>query len=140
MKYLKWYGIGLLVLVGVSFAVLGIKAVLFPVNVAHTAVNSAGVVVEKTLNADNVLNNYEWFFDTNASITSRQGQIAGHVMLVKEEVDAKERSRLNMELAAMRQSCRDMVTKYNANSEKANKSLFKSRGLPEVLNINVCEE
>lgn len=139
MKYAKWYLWAILALAGFSLAVLGIKVVLFPAKVAHTAVNSAGAVVEKTLNSDNVLNNYEWFFDTNAQYESRRGQITAHAGLVKVEQDQKERSRLNMELAAMRQSCRDMAAKYNANSEKANKSIFKSKGLPEALNINTCE-
>lgn len=139
MKYAKWYGWALLALVGVSLAMLVIKVVMFPVNVAHTAVNSAGAVVAKTLNADNVLNNYEWFFDTNAQWEARRNQITAHASLVKQEVDPKERSRLNMELAAMRQSCRDMATKYNANSAKANKSLFKSRGLPDAINLSDCE-
>lgn len=60
MKYAKWYGLALLALVGFSLAGLGIKAVLFPASMAHTAVNAAGAVVEKTLNSDNVLNSYEW--------------------------------------------------------------------------------
>lgn len=139
MKYLKWYGLVFLVVAGLSIGVLIMKVVLFPAKVAHTAVNSASAIVDKTLNSDNVLNNYEWFFDTNAQYEARRGQINGHSLLVKQEIDQNERSRLNIELAAMRQSCRDMATKYNANSEKLNKSLFKSRNLPEVINITTCE-
>lgn len=98
-----------------------------------------GRVVSKTLETDNILASYEWFYDANAQYDSRRGQIRAHAGLIAAEQDAKERSRLNVELSAMRQSCRDLATKYNANSEKANKSLFKSRGLPEFLPINACE-
>lgn len=139
MKYLKWYGWALLALVGISLASLGIKAALFPAKVAHTAVNAAGAVVEKTLNSDNIINSYEWFFDTHAQLEARRGQITAHAGLVKAETDGKERARLNIELSAMRQSCRDMATKYNANSIKANKGLFKSGGLPETIQLSYCE-
>lgn len=139
MKYMKWYGLALLALIGLSLAALFIKIVLFPVNAAHTAVNAAGAVVEKTLNSDNVINSYEWFFDTNAQLEARRGQIEAHATLVKQETNKMERSRLNMELAAMQQSCRDMATKYNANSAKANKGIFKSQGLPEAIKLSDCE-
>ena len=139
MKYVKWFGLTLLAMVGLSLAVFGVKTILLPANAAHTAVSSANEIVGKTLNSDNILANYEWFYDMSAQWEARRGQIVAHAGLVKEESDTNEHSRLNMELAAMRQSCRDMAAKYNANSEKVNKSLFKSRELPESLNINFCE-
>lgn len=139
MKYAKWYGVVLLSVLGITIALFGIKLVLLPVKAGSTVVNSAGGVLDRTLNADNVLNSYEWFFDTHAQWEARRSQITAHAEMVEQEVDRKERSRLNIELAAMRQSCRDMATRYNAMSEKANKSLFKSRGLPETINPSDCE-
>lgn len=104
-----------------------------------TVATAPGRVVNKTLETDNIVSSYEWFYDVNAQFDARRGQIAGHTKLIATEQDKQERSRLNIELAAMRQSCRDLATKYNANSEKANKSLFKSRGLPESLSTTTCE-
>jgi len=89
VKYAKWYGLTVLALVGFSLAVLGLKVALSPAKVAHTAVNAAGAVVDKTLNADNVLNSYEWFYDTNAQWEARRGQIVAHAGLVKAEQDPK---------------------------------------------------
>ena len=129
---MKW---GLFVLAA-GFLLFGALHVL---GVIGTAATAPGRVANKTLGTDNIISSYEWFYDTNAQFDSRRGQIKAHAALAKAEEDPKERSRLNIELAAMRQSCRDMATKYNANSEKANKSIFKSRGLPETLNINDCE-
>ena len=129
---MKW---GLFVLAA-GFLLFGALHVL---GVIGTAATAPGRVVNKTLGTDNIISSYEWFYDTNAQFDSRRGQINAHAAPAKAEEDPKERSRLNIELAAMRQSCRDMATKYNANSEKANKSIFKSRGLPETLNINDCE-
>ena len=114
-------------------------AALHVLGVIGTAASAPGRVLNKTLGTDNIIASYEWFYDTNAQFDSRRGQIKAHAAMTKAEEDAKERSRLNIELGAMRQSCRDMVTKYNANSEKANKSVFKSNGLPEALQLNDCE-
>jgi len=129
---MKW---GLFVLAA-GFLLLGALHVL---GVIGTAATAPGRVVNKTLGTDNIIASYEWFYDTNAQWDARRNQITAHAALVKQEADPKERSRLNVELAAMRQSCRDMATKYNANSAKANKSIFKSRGLPEAINLSDCE-
>lgn len=107
--------------------------------VVGTVATAPGRVINKTLGTENIISSYEWFYDVNAQFDSRVGQIREHAALVKAEGDGKERSRLQIELSAMRQSCRDLATKYNANSEKANKSLFKSRGLPETLSTTTCE-
>ena len=139
MSYLKFAVIGILGLGAVSLLGVAAKVVLFPAMVANTAINSAEGVVKKTLDSNNVIHNYEWFYDTNAAIESRVGQIKSHKELVAGATEASERSVLNMELAAMKQTCRDLVTKYNANTEKANRSLFKSNGLPESFNISTCE-
>lgn len=112
---------------------------LHVLGVVGTAATAPGRVVSKTLGTDNIIASYEWFYDANAQFEARRGQIRTHVGLAGAEKDAAERSRLNVEIAAMRQSCRDLATKYNANSKKANKSLFKSRGLPETLSITDCE-
>ena len=114
-------------------------ALLHALGVIGSVASAPGRVVNKTLQTENILSSYEWFYDTNAQFDSRKSQVKSHAGLLAGEQDAKERSRLNIELSAMRQSCRDLATKYNANSEKANKSIFKSRGLPETLNLNECE-
>ncbi len=107
--------------------------------VIGAAATAPGRAVAKTLSTDNVIASYEWFYDTNAQFDARKSQIKAHSALAKADEDPKERSRLNIELAAMRQSCRDLATKYNANSEKVNKSIFKGGSLPEQLDSAACE-
>lgn len=125
---LKWIlaGVGLLVVLGVAGMV---------VNVA----TKPAQLVNKTLDTNNIIHNYEWFYDVDAAYRAKLGQITVHKSLAAQETVPAERSRLQMELAAMQQSCRELVTKYNANSEKVNRSLFKSNNLPETLDINRCE-
>lgn len=138
-KSIKYAGIGILALVGISTAALVGKLALAPLNAAHTAANSAQGVINKTLDPNNVLVKYEWFHDANATYRSRLAQIGGHKSLVAGEQDRYERQRLNVELAAMRQSCRDLALKYNANATKTNVSIFQGRELPSMLDATACE-
>jgi hypothetical protein len=130
--FVKW-GVFAIFVGGILYVVLAMTGMV------GSVLTAPGRVVNKTLGTDNIIASYEWFYDVNAQYISRASQVRGHATLIVAETDPKERSRLSIEIAAMRQSCRDLVTKYNANSEKANKSLFKSRGLPETLEISTCE-
>lgn len=96
-------------------------------------------VINKTLQTDNIIESYEWFFNTNAQFDARVGQIKTHSDLVAATNDDPEKRRLGIELAAMRQSCRELATKYNANSAKMNKQAFKSDNLPSELDVATCE-
>lgn len=106
--------------------------------VIGTAATAPGRVVTKTLQTDNIIQNYEWFYDVNAQFESRLGQIKAHSKLLA-NADNKEKSMLAIELSTMQQSCRDLATKYNANSQKMNTAVFKSNNLPPTLSTTDCE-
>lgn len=104
------------------------------------AVTSApGRVISKTLETNNIIQNYESFFDRNANYTARMNQIKEQSAYLKAETDPAEKVRLRTELSAMRMSCREIAASYNADSEKQNRSIFKSRGLPPVLSVEDCD-
>jgi hypothetical protein len=96
-------------------------------------------VINKTLQTDNIIFNYERFFDVNASFTSRSAQVKQYKEFLATETDPSEKIRLRTEMAAMQQSCRELATKYNADSQKMNRSVFKDSDLPYTLNIAECE-
>jgi hypothetical protein len=98
-----------------------------------------GQIASRTLNADNIINNYEWFHDTNNAFIARTGQIATHKTIITGASDAQEKSRLTIELAAMQQSCRELVGKYNANATKSNRSIFMGTTTPVNLDMKDCE-
>ena len=98
-----------------------------------------GQIITDTLDADNVVRNYEWFHDVNASYRAKLGQIATHKTILAETTDQKETARLRIELAAMQQTCRELVTRYNANATKTNRSIFMGREAPPSLEIETCE-
>lgn len=96
-------------------------------------------IVSKTLDADNVINNYEWFHDANGNYLARAAQIKQFKALNVAESDPQERSRLRIEMAAIQQSCRDLSRRYNANAAKMNRGIFRERSLPDQLNTGDCE-
>lgn len=96
-------------------------------------------VINKTLQTDNIIFNYERFFDVNASFTSRSAQVKQYKEFLATETNPSEKVRLRTEMAAMQQSCRELATKYNADSQKMNRSVFKDSDLPYTLNIAECE-
>jgi hypothetical protein len=95
-------------------------------------------VLKRTLDADHMINNYEFFRDANNQVIARIGQISSHKKILADNTDIGERTRLRIELAAMQQSCRDLVAKYNANVQKINRNIFRGDA-PASLNISSCE-
>jgi hypothetical protein len=96
-------------------------------------------IISKTLDADNVINRYEWYFDSKAQIDARVSQIKGHQGIIAVTTDQQEVSRLRLELAAIQQSCRDLTQRYDANSQKLNVGLFRDWKLPERIDPANCE-
>lgn len=103
-----------------------------------SVVSAPGRVVSKTLDTNNIINSYEWYFDNRAAFNARKNQVAQFKSILAES-EGGERGRVRMELAAMQQTCRTLAEQYNANSQKLNKGLFKDWSLPETLNAGECE-
>ena len=99
-------------------------------------------IMEKTLDADNVIQNYEWFKQTNQDILSLESKIVNSdaaLKRFKEDAgprkdwkfeDKTEYSRLNTIVLGLQNQRRDVVAKYNARTEMANRELFKTDDLP----------
>lgn len=104
-----------------------------------TVASAPGRVINKTLSTNNIIFNYEKFFDVNASFTSRSAQVKQYKNFLASESDPSEKIRLRTEMAAMQQSCRELATKYNFDSQKMNQNLFKDKDLPYTLNTSECE-
>lgn len=128
----KWSAIGL----GAMVLVWVITNFL---SAAGSVVSAPGRVLSKTMQTDNIIQSYEWFYDVNAGYDARLGQIKQFKAFYHEETDKGEKSRLRIDLASVQQTCRDLATKYNANSQKMNKSIFKGWTLPDVLKQSTCE-
>jgi hypothetical protein len=99
-------------------------------------------VADRTLDADNIIFNYEQFYDVSEKFKAKTHDLDTHkdlVSIAKEEGDKVELGRLRMELAALKSSCRSLASEYNADSQKLNRSIFKSNDLPHTLTLSDCE-
>ena len=99
-------------------------------------------VIERTLDPDNMIYNYEWFFNKYHDIEAYQGQITeAEGALQRFEDSAGERSnwgfedkqewnRLNAVLLGLQNQRRSAIEDYNAKSEMVNRAIFKDGDLP----------
>lgn len=135
----KWFfsaiGIGL----GLYLALLLIGAVTLPFR-------TASGVAEKVGDPNSVIYNYEHFFDLCTKARVFDTQISNKTRQI-EDYDKRhpkgdegekyaavpKRDRLATELDALRTGRVEVVETYNADSAKANRSLFKAGSLPLVL-------
>lgn len=129
---LKIAGVAALLLVGIPVGC----SVLGTVNTVATAPSR---VVNKTMQTDNIILNYEKFHDVNANYDARLAQVQETKAVLEAETDQQERFRLRTELSAQRMSCRTLATGYNADSEKINRNVFKGWSLPNTLSKEACD-
>lgn len=135
-KIMLWL-VGLCLLLGSIFWVIGLVA---------TPAQTAKDVIQKTLNADNVIQNYEWFkqqyndyLAINIKISGADTSVAHFVRDAGSRKDwtfedKNEFSRLNSIADGLRYQRADVVGKYNARSKMLNRELFKTSDLPAELN------
>lgn len=95
-------------------------------------------VIDRTFDTDNVINSYEDFRDTYQAYNARVAQI--HDFETQKPEDRDDAEHLRVEIAGQRQSCRELVARYNSNSSKANHNIFKMGGgaLPNELDMEEC--
>jgi hypothetical protein len=102
-------------------------------------------IVQKTLDADNVLYNYEWFRNQYADIQTWQQRVDNkHAELnaflasvgprdTWKSQDRNYFASLSSQITGLNNQLIAMKATYNANASKANRSIFMA-GLPEVIN------
>jgi hypothetical protein len=105
--------------------------------------SQGGKIIEKTVNADNVIYNYEWFHSayediqaTDIKIKNSETQIAQFKSEAGDRAnwdfsDKEEYSRLNSVLLGLQNYRQDVVAKYNARSKMVNRKIFKGQTAPE---------
>lgn len=130
MGIVKIVAIGVAVTLGGAILLGGMSTVL-------SVVSAPGRVIQETFKTPNIINNYEMFFDINAGYERRVADIESQRLML-EGASGAELNRLKIELVGLQQTCRDLVTRYNAASEKENRALFKAAKLPESLELATC--
>lgn len=105
-------------------------------------------LAKRTLNPDNVIQNYEWFKRQNQAVTAvkQKARTQADAVLAFEASagsratwtfeDKTAYSELTRQLVGLRNQCNDLVADYNARTEMANRDLFRTSDLPATLS---CE-
>jgi hypothetical protein len=121
----------------VAMSVLGVMC-----HIANTAVDSATGVVDKTLDSNNVIYNYEFFKSMKQDIDATTRQIADAQHAVDsfdaqfktrhdmDRDDKQESERLHSVLLGLQQERLNQVATYNARAQMANRNIFRTNDLP----------
>lgn len=129
--------------------VLVIVAVCFSLGLFGNVFNQAGRIVNKTIDADNVIYNYEWFKQRHEDIGAIESKIELSVSAVNSfessagerkdwhREDREEHARLSTVRLGLEQQRADLVAEYNARSRMVNRSIFKTGDseLPEEIEL-----
>lgn len=134
--------------------VLVIVVVLSAIGFAFRMASQPARIAEKTMDADNVIYNYEWFKSRFNGIEAKDSQIAdakAALEAYKEDLgprrsedgknlwtyqDREEYNRLNSIVIGLKQERDSQAAEYNARAKMANRSLFMGKELPERIDIN----
>ena len=106
-------------------------------------------VIEKTIDADNMIYNYEWFKQRHEDIGAIDQKIELSVVAVQSFIEAagdrkdwhredrEEHARLSTVRLGLEQQRADLAAEYNARSRMVNRSVFKTGDseLPEEIEL-----
>lgn len=137
--------IGLVVLIFVLI-IVG-RLVLFPLWVANKMIDMTTGVVDRTLDPDFALQNYEWFKLRHENVQATDQKIVNAKSMIEQFKsdagprtgwsfeDKNESSRLNSVLLGLENHRASLVAEYNAKSRMMNRKIFKwgDKVLPERL-------
>jgi hypothetical protein len=147
--WLKVVGLFVLAIVFVGGCGIVTGVISLPFHAASATVDTAHGIIDKTLNADNALYNYEHFYDLyndakKQVVNIRAAQAAIEQMKRDYGADMTQWSKSQQEDYSLQQSniqgyvqmYNSIVSRYNSDSEKANRALFKAHNLPETLPLD----
>jgi hypothetical protein len=142
MKYVGYIVGGLVLLTVFSIA---FSVIFYPMHTASNLVNTAYDAQDKVINADNAINNYEWFKQQKADIdaSKKQLDIARRALTDFEEAagdrgtwtfeDKTEDNRLRHVVLGLETNLTNQIEDYNARASMATRNIFEDRVLPSYI-------
>lgn len=125
--------------------ILAAALVLRALGVAFYAADQAGQVVEKTMSADSILYNYEYFKQQWQDIQAQDKKIVTAKQALEDFSksagprenwdfrDKEESQRLQANLTGLHNVRAEMVAQYNARAKMANRSIFMGKDVPSQM-------
>jgi hypothetical protein len=145
--------IGIITLIVVGFFVLYGLGILMglitvPFHSASNIVNTKHDVIDKTVNANNAIYNYEWFKQqsedivanlkkiTNAKASLADFELSAGVRAGWTFEDKTEDARLRSIVLGLQNQQEQMVADYNARAKMANRNIFLNGIVPDFYDVN----
>ncbi len=145
-KIIGWFVVGVIligILTGAGFA---LRAVFFPAHVVRQELNTAYDAIEKTINADNAIYNYEWFKQKKEDIDAGKNKLVNarttydsfKMSLPTDRIkwgfeDKTEDGRLRTVVLGLENHLEQMIADYNARSRMATRNIFEDHVLPDFI-------
>lgn len=137
----------IVIIIGLSLFALVFKIAILPFFVANKVVDSGTEIINKTLDSDNVMYNYEWFksqYNSYLALQKKTDEAKAQVKSFEDSMkgitrdkwspeQTNELARLNTVVSGFQYQLEDCIKEYNARSKMANRSIFKTHDLPEQL-------
>ena len=136
---------GVILIAGLMFVGRAIRVAMLPVRAVDRTIGTAEGVIDKTLNANNAIYNYEFFRQQKEDIKAIESKIE----IAQTSYDAfiasagprkdwtfedkTESARLASIKQGLQSQYQDMVATYNARSKMANRNIFLDGKLPNAL-------
>jgi len=143
---MKIFFIGLAIIFSLGFVSAGLGIITLSGHVASNSVQTAHDVVDKTINADNAVFNYEAFFNKYEGAKMQVKNINNtekSIQTLKDTygIDATkwpkdvrgDYSNLQQTIEGYKMMYQKVVQEYNSDSQKLNRNLFKAKSLPYML-------
>jgi hypothetical protein len=149
---MKELGIGCLLLTVIGILIVGglvssfaSGIISFPFHVAGNEIETAHDAIDKTINADNAIYNYEWFKQTYQDIEAQKAQLSNAQQTFDSFVatagerkdwtfeDKNEHSRLNSVVLGIKNNLEQTIANYNARASMANRNIFENSILPNFI-------
>lgn len=132
-----------IVAIVIAVIVLGfvLRYILFPISALDKGIDVAYEVMDKTLDADKAIYNYEWFKQTAEDIKAlgkKEDRAEQNIQIFMETADnsredKNEIARLRAIKTGLANMLDDTIAKYNARSQMVNRAIFKDN-LPSNIN------
>lgn len=91
-----------------------------------------GRVLQRTLDADNMIYNYEWFKQQHADVLAIDRQIINTQNTLLDTRNVDEQTRLRSIIMGLQNKRASMVETYNARARMANRALFMTDSPPAL--------
>jgi len=155
---MKEFSVGCLITIIAVVALIGLTitgliggVIRFPFHVAGNEIKTAHDVVDKTINADNAIYNYEWFKQTYQDINAQKNQLSNAQQNYNAFVagsgdrkdwtfeDKTENARLNSVVLGLKNNLEQTIANYNARASMANRAIFENSILPNFIDALTFE-